>query len=342
MLFNLQIPFHLFVVRNVINIVSYFFTMKTTQTMETTLIDMRRPVVATLLSFNRADLNSVSILKKYIDANPSRSCDFSIGGILIWADYFDYEYCVVRDTLFLKGRDERGIFFHQPLGSLPEEEALALIKDYCDANEVSARIIIPGECEAAAIEDVEASHASNLPGWREYMYNIEQFIGFSGKKMEKKRNHLNYFMNHYGDYELEILDGSELQAKELFEFNDKFNLYHKEGGSFDYESEAIGKAIRNYNCYPFFGLLLRHEGKIIGYTFGEAVGDTFIIHAEKGDIEYRGVYQALSSLLSRKIKEKYPEVNFLNREDDMGNEYLRQSKLSYHPTKFIAKWEISA
>ncbi|MDE6409455.1 MAG: phosphatidylglycerol lysyltransferase domain-containing protein [Muribaculaceae bacterium] len=312
--------------------------------METTLISNRPTVIstvpATILKFRKAGMNDMETLLHFISEYPSRSCDFSVGGVLLWTDYFDYEICVIADTLFLKGRDERGVFFHKPLGSLPENQSLELIKDYCDAYAISSRIIQPQECTPENIEECAQSHADYLPDWREYVYDIEQFLKFSGKKMEKKRNHLNYFMNHFSDYEMEILDGS--QTVDLIDFNDKFNLYHKEGDTFDYESSAIGKAIENYTQYPFFGLLLRYEGRIIGYTFGEPVGDTFIIHAEKGDIEYRGVYQALSSLLSREIQKKFPEVKFLNREDDMGNEYLRQSKLSYHPTKFIAKWEISA
>ncbi|MDE5869746.1 MAG: phosphatidylglycerol lysyltransferase domain-containing protein [Muribaculaceae bacterium] len=226
------------------------------------------------------------------------------------------------------------------MGELTEEAGIDVIHQYCNEASIQARIIIPNECDADKIENFIAGKTRYLPGWQEYMYNIEQFIKFSGKKMEKKRNHLNYFMNHFSDYQMEILDGT--QNDELIEFNDKFNLYHKDDETFDYESTAIGKAIEDYNLYPFFGLLLRYDGNIIGYTFGEVVGDTFIIHAEKGDIEYRGVYQALSSLLSREIQEKYPHVRYLNREDDMDNEYLRKSKLSYHPTKFIAKWEISA
>ncbi len=312
--------------------------------METTIIKTQpsviRVVPTTILKFRKAGFEDMETLRHFISEYPSRSCDFSVGGILLWRDYFDYELCVVADTLFLKGKDDRGVFFHQPLGNLSEKKAISLIKDYCDAYCICSRIITPQECSPENIEDWESSHSSYLPDWREYVYNIEQFLKFSGKKMEKKRNHLNYFMNHFADFEMEILDGS--QTKELIEFNDKFNLYHKDDETFDYESSAISRVIENYTRYPFFGLLLRYEGNIIGYTFGEAVGDTFIIHAEKGDIEYRGVYQALSSLLSREIQKKYPEVAFLNREDDMGNEYLRQSKLSYHPTKFIAKWEISA
>lgn len=279
-------------------------------------------------------------LLHFVKSYPSRSCDFSVGGILLWAEYFDYEISVVSDTLFLKGKDEKGIFFHSPIGKLSDKESLSLIAQFCNAYGIPARIITPQECSPENLDECVSTHHDYLPDWQEYVYDIEQFLKFSGKKMEKKRNHLNYFMNHYSDYEMEILDGS--QTPDLIEFNDKFNLYHKDDATFDYESHAIGKAIENYTLYPFFGLLLRYKGEIIGYTFGEATGDTFIIHAEKGDIEYRGVYQALSSLLSREIKSKYPDIRFLNREDDMGNEYLRQSKLSYHPTKFIAKWEISA
>lgn len=293
-----------------------------------------------VLHFKQAEIADIPVLSAFLNRYPTRSSDFSIGGIIIWTGYFDYEYAIIDDILILKGRDENGVFFHQPLGGKSETEGMALIRDYCDEHDIIPRIIIPDECQPENMTEYETLHPSYLADWREYVYDIDQFTHFSGKKMEKKRNHLNYFLKHYEGFEVEILDGT--QTDELVEFNDRFNLYHKEGNSFDYESEATAEVLRHYDRFPFFGLLIRYKGEILGYTFGEAVGDTFSIHAEKGNIDFRGIYQALSSQLSLRIKEKYPEVKFLNREDDMGNEYLRQSKLSYHPAKFIAKWEISA
>ena len=294
----------------------------------------------TRLHFKKADRDSIGVLTDFLSRYPSRSSDFSVGGIVIWADYFNYEYAIYEDTLYIKGNDEHGIFFHLPIGATVPSKALGVIHEYCLPLGIAARIIVPDECDALGIDDCEALHPSYMPDWREYVYGINQFTHFSGKKMQQKRNHLNYFLKNYADFQVEMIDDSK--AGELIEFNDRFNLYHKEGNSFDYESHATAEVLRHYSDFPFFGILIRYNGEVIGYTFGELVGDTFSVHAEKGNIDYRGVYQALSSQLSQRILESNPEVKFLNREDDMGNDYLRQSKMSYHPVKFIAKWEISA
>jgi hypothetical protein len=41
---------------------------------------------------------------------------------------------------------------------------------------------------------------------------------------------------------------------------------------------------------------------------------------------------------ARYLREKYPEVKFLNREEDMGIEGLRKAKSSYYPHHMVEKW----
>ena len=47
--------------------------------------------------------------------------------------------------------------------------------------------------------------------------------------------------------------------------------------------------------------------------------------------------------LARMVRSKHPTVQFINREEDMGIEALRRSKLSYKPDfmvpQFFARWK---
>ena len=56
--------------------------------------------------------------------------------------------------------------------------------------------------------------------------------------------------------------------------------------------------------------------------------ETVIVHVEKADDRIRGLYQAINNEFCRRLPE---ETVYVNREEDMGMENLRQTKLSYKP-----------
>lgn len=289
-----------------------------------------------VLQFNKLEAKHIPLLQQFFRKYPSRSCDFSVAGVLMWVDYFEYEFAISHDSLFIKGRipDTDTYIFYRPVGkvSLPESEKL--IRQYCSLHNIEGMILLPEELEADA-QPFNSLEDPLIDDWKEYLYDAERFRSFAGKKMEKKRNHLNFFHNNYADAVIE--DVSMADICDLIDFTIRFDAEHYDDDLSRYECEQTVNVLREYDKYGYIGKAFRYHGKIIGYTFGEVIGDTLFAHVEKGNIEYRGVYQALASALCQEGFKVNPDLKYVNREEDMGYESLRQSKLSYHPTLFIHK-----
>lgn len=290
------------------------------------------------LEMKDADESDISTLREYFDRYPSMCDDFTVGGILMWKEYFKYQIAIVEDTLIIKGVwPESGTpLFYEPRGPMSMECYRGIISDYCRHHGCEALLMLPVETmpQKDSLPD-EIDGEKLYVDWTEYLYDIDRFITFSGKKLEKKRNHLNYFRNNFTGYEVEEISSGI--ADELIEFVKRFSDRHSDNRLAVYESRKVIDILRDYDRYPFLGVAIRYEGRILGFSFGEKGGDSFVIHAEKGDIDYRGIYQAVASAMASVAKEHYPTLRYLNREDDMGIETLRKSKLSYHPTLHISK-----
>jgi len=74
-----------------------------------------------------------------------------------------------------------------------------------------------------------------------------------------------------------------------------------------------------------------------GYCMGESVsnGTMFAIHFEKGLEQYKGIYQYINQAFAASLP---PEFIMLNREQDLGNEGMRQAKMTYRPAGFVKKY----
>ena len=79
--------------------------------------------------------------------------------------------------------------------------------------------------------------------------------------------------------------------------------------------------------------------RILAMTLGSRLSsDTFYVHFEKARSDVQGAYGAVNCEFARYIREKYPEVKYLNREEDMGIEGLRRAKKSYYPHHLVEKY----
>lgn len=168
----------------------------------------------------------------------------------------------------------------------------------------------------------------------DYIYLREDLETLSGRKLHHKKNNLNHFKKNY-QYVYE--EATPQMAEEILRYIEYKNEY-KMGETPEEWKEILeleNKAVKEMLPFLGKGLLggvIRIDGEIMAVTLGEFAKtnskETVLVHVEKADDRIRGLYQAINNEFVKRLPE---ETKYINREEDMGLENLRNSKLSYKP-----------
>ncbi|MCC8170700.1 MAG: phosphatidylglycerol lysyltransferase domain-containing protein [Parabacteroides sp.] len=296
-----------------------------------------------MLEFQPVTLETVAQISPYFARQPYRTCDFTVGGLFMWAPYFNYEYAIYRDTLFIKGSEEEHMqvtSFALPIGALPPGESLALLGRYCLDKEMPLVLSAVPEKAALELQRRFSAKTEALRDWGDYLYDAQALATLAGRKYNKKRNHVNKFRNTYPDFEYMRI--SERNLREAVAFFREFRLaVEKSTPLFEYEESMVEVVLDAYDRFGFEGALLKVDGRVVALTVGEIVQDTLFVHIEKGLRAYDGVYETINQAFVRDVSERYSQVAYVNREEDVGDEGLRRAKLSYNPVAVLNKYNVS-
>ena len=173
----------------------------------------------------------------------------------------------------------------------------------------------------------------------DYVYDIHALADLKGRSYQKKRNHLNRFRQNYEGFTTAPITKENIGAvEEMLEVWYDQRLNADPLADFHMERSAISKALRHWEELGMEGLILVYEGKIIAMTMGSRMSEAmFDVQFEKALEGYDGAYPTINQAFAAHLREKYPALKWLNREDDMGLEGLRKAKLSYCPDHMIEK-----
>ncbi|MDE6206452.1 MAG: phosphatidylglycerol lysyltransferase domain-containing protein [Muribaculaceae bacterium] len=303
----------------------------------------KRPA-SDILEFKTVDPRAFPVLRHYLGMSGSRSCDYTLGGIAMWTGYFDYEYCVVHDTLFIKGLSEDGsglTAFAIPCGAMPLRESVALLKDYCRHRGIPLIFSAVPRDRLDDMMELSPRDLWVLPIWSDYIYSIEALATLTGKAYNKKRNHVNRFIADNPGWRLDPIDSTNAaEAIELM--NHLHNTAEKECQEMaDYELDHSRRVLEAWDDFGFVGGILRDEsGRAVAFTAGEIVGDTLVLHIEKADHEVAGAGEMINKAFAEYMHGLHPSLRFINREDDSGDPGLRYAKMSYHPAFLLEKFNL--
>lgn len=297
-----------------------------------------------MISFKPVTLSCKEWVDPVVMKENSRSADFNFGNIYIWDKHYRQLIARHEDRVLIKLRYEGKPTFVFPIGSGPLRPAVEAIREYAAFKGYPFTIRgITGENRAMLEQNYPdrflfTEDTANA----DYIYSIEKLSTYSGKALHGKKNHCNRFEAEHSWEFIPITRDIIPACLDMLSVWDEDNSERLDK-SISYEHDAITRAFAAYEELELLGGVLIADGSIVGFSVGElACRDTFDVHFEKAVYSMNGAYPMVCRELSRLVMERYPDVKYINREDDMGFESLRQSKLSYKPEyllkKYTARW----
>ena len=292
-----------------------------------------------MIPFHRACLEDKAPYESILMNCPERGCEYSFANLFLWGrqEIAFVENCVVFFSHFF-GRS----VYPYPLGTGDKKAALEAILADSRQRGIPCRITGMTEADRQELEDLFPDRFSIRPARDsfDYVYTVDALADLKGKKLQKKRNHVNRFRTEHPDYRVEPIC-CENVARIQHMVNDWYvsrKLSDPEGDYF-LESLAMAKAFRHYDALNMEGIALLEGDRVLAVTMGSIMApDMMDVHFEKAVEDVPGAYNTVNAEFARHIRLKFPEVRFLNREDDVGLEGLRSAKLSYNPDRLLEKY----
>ena len=300
--------------------------------------------MAPFLQFKRIEHGDMPLIWEFLEREKGRTTDFSYAGLFMWVDLFKYEYAIYRDTLFIKGvveNDRAKPAFSLPIGGMQLSESIEVLKAYCQSEGLPMELSAVPEYAVAELQDIGARYIELLEDWSDYLYDAGMLAMLTGKKMSKKRNHVNNFMQHHPEWSFEPLTASN--ADEALAFMDIYEREADETFMAREESRLSRLMIRMLaegDGVMHGGVLYDKPGSICAITIGDTKGDTLYVHIEKGTKAINGSYETINKEFAAHVLQEHPEIKYINREDDSGDEGLRKAKESYHPIALLRKYNV--
>lgn len=284
-----------------------------------------------------ATLKDLPLLRRYMTAEPRRLCTYTPALLVMWRDYFRLALCEDSGTLTVRlAYDGKQDAYLYPLGRDPEAAVTALQKV---AESQGEPLLFAGLDEAdrdRLLSRFPTAEVTADRGEADYLYRTAELAAFPGRRFGGQRNHVNKFGRLYPDHTVAPITPGDVP--ELFAFLDAFAARHAERPLLAEELAMTREVLSHYAAYGMEGLLLRAEGRIAAFAAGEVIGDMLAVHIEKADVGFPGAYQRIVSAFAKHAEAA--AIPYVNREDDMGDEGLRTSKLSYHPIAILDKWRV--
>lgn len=290
------------------------------------------------LNFRPAEISDKPWADELLSYSDYRATEYCFTSIFIWDRVYRSSITRYNDYILVRSENDQNAYYFFPAGKGDLKEVISEMMK--DAESLGKKFFL-GSLSKSDTELVEGMFPGTFTFGTErntydYIYDTAGMISLAGRKYQAKRNHISHFKKNNPDWSYESIDYHDpvrCQAliSECRTMNDEWCRLNGciHNISMNQEKCAVRKAMEFFIPLKLKGGLLRVNGKVVAFTFGEAINsDTFIVHVEKAFYDVDGAYPMINREF---LEHEASSFKYVNREDDAGDEGLRTAKLSYHP-----------
>lgn len=297
-----------------------------------------------MLDFHKPTENDKEWVDSLLKDTEYFGCFYSFATVFLWSDVYGSEIACYGNAWLIRGGDKNNdLHYMYPAGKEYDiKEIIPILRE--DAASFGQSLVIAcaekWQCEELNSAFPDEFRMEDDRDDYDYIYLSDNLVNLKGKKFHAKRNHISKFIRSYPDWQFESISDENavecIEAATMWLEKSLPEVDSDEQRHLCFENSAIAYAVRNREALGMIGGLLRVDGKVIAMTIGEPLNSrVFVTHFEKADTEHDGAYAMINNQFAINSLSGY---EYINREEDLGLEGLRKSKLSYYPDILLEKF----
>ncbi|MDR3283654.1 MAG: DUF2156 domain-containing protein [Treponema sp.] len=268
---------------------------------------------------------------------PDGACEFPFAAMYLLRNKYQTQISrLVPDAYALSGVEKRlekitgqSVFFQFLSRRLPEQQELEGL-----FSQFPVWKSLPASVHKQIGENLSSRGFQTLEDRDnfDYLYLRSDLAELHGKKFHKKKNLVNAFL---ASYRAEAKPLAPALVKDALSVLDCWQDWHSGKEKTDYGE--CKEALEHMELLGLDGVLVYVDDKPTGFSLGEKIagGTMYCTHFEKGIEGVKGIYQFVNQEAAKQLPET---VVYINREQDVGDEGLRQAKMTYRPSGFVEKY----
>jgi hypothetical protein len=296
-------------------------------------------VVPEFAQFKELSLEAKPLFDRLFDLFPPLISEFTFTNLFIWRHAYQLKISRLKGVLCVLSDQGENSFFFPPIGEGDMVEYYRILLQYLEEKGGHPKIARLPEVLIAKMDwEAEALTAELDRAQSDYLYLTKDLINLEGRKYHRKRNHIKQFKEKYS---YEYIPLTPEWVSECLRLETEWcDLRQCEviPGLLN-ESIAIKEAFTHFEELGLKGGAILINEKLEAFTLGEPLNrDTVVIHIEKANSAYEGLYSLINQAF---LENEWSKYTYVNREQDLGEEGLRKAKESYFPHHMVNKYTIT-